>query len=158
MFGWVIKKNEREQRNFSNELNQILWRKPFFIFQTISNNLSFLFVPKDVKQSFSFLRNTLDGQFWPSIIHSFNSIFWQFFLHMILVHVRIMSPNFQKEWNMKYWFRFANTCYFESYSKLQIPKFSTVAIFQFSFKYNFFFPKHSAWSLLQLHQVKFSKI
>lgn len=157
MFGWVIKKNEREQRNFSNELNQILWRKPFFIFQTISNNLSLLFVPKDVKQSFSFLRNTLDAQFWPSIVHSFNSIFWQFFCTWFLC-VRIMSPNFQKEWNMKYWFRFANTGYFESYSKLQIPKFSTVAIFQFSFKYKFFFPKHSAWSLPQLHQVKFSKI
>lgn len=106
--------------------------------QTISNNLSFLLAPKDVKQSFSFLRNTLDGQF---IIHSFNSFFWQFFLHMILVRIRISSPKFQKESSMKYWFRFANTCYFERYSKLQIPKFQTRAIFHFSFKYNYFFPK-----------------
>jgi hypothetical protein len=62
MFGWVIQKNEREQRNFSNKLNQILQRKPLFF----PNNLKqfvLLFAPKDVKQSFSFLRNTLDGQF-----------------------------------------------------------------------------------------------
>ncbi len=42
---------------------------------------------------------------------------------------------------MKYWFRFANACYFESYSKLQIPKLQTSAIFHFSFKYDFFPPK-----------------
>jgi hypothetical protein len=55
-----------------------------------------------------------------------------------------MSPNFQKEWSMKYWFRFAKTYYFESYSKLQIPKFQTRAIFHFSFQHKKKFPKHSA--------------
>jgi hypothetical protein len=156
MFGWVIKKNEREGKKNSNKLNQILWRKPFFIFQTNSNNFSFLFAPKDVKQSCSFLRNTLYGQFWPSIIHSFNSFFWQFVLHLILVRVRIMSPNFQKEWSMKYWFRFPNTCYFESYSKFQ--SFKQGQFFISHSNIIILFPKHSAWSPPQLHQVKFSKI
>jgi Na+-transporting NADH:ubiquinone oxidoreductase subunit NqrB len=72
MCGQVIKKNERERRNFSNKLNQ-----------TISSNLSFLFAPKDVKQKNSFMRNTLDGQL---IIHSLTIFSDIFFAHDSCAH------------------------------------------------------------------------
>jgi hypothetical protein len=76
------------------------------IFQTILNCVSLLF-----------FWDTLDGQLWPSIIHSFQLFFGQCFLHMIHMHVAIMSSKFYKKWRMKSWSKSSNICNYEGYPK-----------------------------------------